>query len=125
MITFVAQQERTADEAADNLDHRVKGEEGGQQIKDLEVKKIKMGKEEERAGQRTSRRRGRIQSRGASSWSIGGARAPVERASLVYGNIRGRPLTPGRSAMHASGLATTPPSRSVARASCPADGPPG
>ena len=44
VITFVAQQERAANEAADNLDHRVKGEEGGQQIKDLEVKKIKMGK---------------------------------------------------------------------------------
>ena len=52
VITFVAQRERAADEAADNLDHRVKGEEGGQQIKDLEVKRIKMGKEEERAGQR-------------------------------------------------------------------------
>ena len=31
-ITFVAQRERAADKAADNLDHRVKGEEGGQQI---------------------------------------------------------------------------------------------
>ena len=73
VITFVAQRERTADETADDLDYRVKGEEGGQQIKDLEVKRIKMGKKEERAGQRTSRRQGRIQSRGASSWSIGGA----------------------------------------------------
>ena len=44
MITFVAQRERTADETADDLDYRVKGEEGGQQIKDLEVKRIKMGK---------------------------------------------------------------------------------
>ena len=73
MITFVAQRERTADETADDLDYRVKGDEGGQQIKDLEVKRIKMGKKEERAGQRTSHRQGRIQSSGASSWSIGGA----------------------------------------------------
>ena len=73
MITFVAQRERAANETANDLDYRVKREEGVQQIKDLEVKRIKMGKKEERAGQRTSRRRGRIQSRGVSSWSIGGA----------------------------------------------------
>ena len=73
MITFVAQRERAADNTTDDLDYRVKGEEGGQQIKDLEVKKIKMGKKEDRAGQRTSRHQDRIQSRGASSWSIGGA----------------------------------------------------